>query len=83
MTTSRINDIRLVIDSLTHLILVFGENAVLQFVTELSFLLKEYEAAAIFTLTLPTSNEFIVNTLGSILDGTLEMRARRPVWIAQ
>src|SRR6476660_9673061 len=69
--SSRISEVRLVIDSLTHLIVVFGENAVLQFVTELSFLLKEYEAAAIFTLTLPTSNEFIISTLGSILDGTL------------
>jgi KaiC/GvpD/RAD55 family RecA-like ATPase len=72
--SSRISEVRLVVDSLTHLILVFGENAVLQFVTELSFLLKEYEAAAIFTLTLPTSNECIAGTLGSILDGTLEMK---------
>ena len=62
--SSRISSIRLVIDSLTHLIVVFGENAVLQFVTELSFLLKENEAIAIFTLTSSSSNEFVTNTLG-------------------
>lgn len=36
--------IRVVVDSVTHLLAVFGETAVLKFVNDLSFLLKEVEA---------------------------------------
>ena len=43
--------IRVVVDSLTHLLTQFGEDAVLKFVNDLSFLLKDAEAMAIFTLT--------------------------------
>ena len=48
----------LVVDSLTHLLAIFNEDHVLQFVNALSFLLKEVEATAIFVLTtssLPSS----------------------------
>jgi KaiC/GvpD/RAD55 family RecA-like ATPase len=65
--------IRVVVDSLTHLFAVFGETAVLQFVNDLSFLLKEVEAMAIFTLTTPTS-DFLTNSLSSIFDGIIEMK---------
>jgi KaiC/GvpD/RAD55 family RecA-like ATPase len=65
--------IRVVVDSLTHLLAVFGETAVLQFVNDLSFFLKEVEAMAIFTLTTPTS-DFLTNSLSSILDGIIEMK---------
>ena len=65
--------IRLIIDSLTHLAAIFGENAVLQFVNDLSFVLKDAEAAAIFTLTTPTNEQFS-NALSSILDGIIEMK---------
>jgi len=64
--------ILLIIDSLTHLFAIFGESAVLNFVTQLYFLLKKIEAIAIFTLTTPSSNEYV--TLSSILDGILEMK---------
>jgi KaiC/GvpD/RAD55 family RecA-like ATPase len=65
--------IRLILDSLTHLVAIFGENAVLKFVNDLSFVLKDAEAAAIFTLTTPTNVQFN-NALSSILDGIIEMK---------
>jgi KaiC/GvpD/RAD55 family RecA-like ATPase/class 3 adenylate cyclase len=76
----------LVVDSLTHLLAIFNEDDVLQFVNALSFLLKEVEATAIFVLTttsLPssspsssptTTNDNFSNRLGSIFDGILEMK---------
>ncbi|HET7146948.1 MAG TPA: ATPase domain-containing protein [Candidatus Nitrosopolaris sp.] len=66
--------IRVVVDSLTHLFTLFGEEAVLKFINELSFLLKNAEAMAIFTLTSPLSNEYLTNALSSIFDGIIEMK---------
>ena len=66
--------IRVVVDSLTHLLTLFGEDAVLKFVNDLSFLLKDAEAMAIFTLTSPLPNEYLTNALSSILDGIIEMK---------
>jgi KaiC/GvpD/RAD55 family RecA-like ATPase len=43
--------VRLVVDSLTHLFVLFGEAAVIRFVTELSLVLHDAEAMAIFALT--------------------------------
>ena len=65
--------ISLVIDSLTHLAVVFGENAVLKFVTELTFILKEIEATAIFTSTSAATSEYFANALSSLVDGIIEM----------
>ena len=65
--------IRLIVDSLTQLAAIFGENAVLSFVNELSFVLKNAQAAAVFTLTTPTNEQF-ANALTSILDGIIEMK---------
>lgn len=42
---------RLVVDSLTHLFVLFGEAATIRFVTELSLVLHDAEAMAIFALT--------------------------------
>ena len=66
--------VRIVVDSLTHLLAVFGESAVLKFVNDLSFLLKEVEAMAIFTLTAPSTSEYLTNALSSIFDGIIEMK---------
>ncbi|MDQ3961623.1 MAG: RAD55 family ATPase, partial [Thermoproteota archaeon] len=67
--------IRVVVDSLTQLFVLFGESAVLKFVGELSLLLKEFEATAIFTLTASlTSPNSLTNAVSSMLDGILEMR---------
>ena len=78
-SSSDANDrpIRLIVDSLTHLLVLFGEGAVLKFVSDLSFLLKEFGAMAIFTLTTtttPSSNEYLTNALRSIFDGIIEMK---------
>jgi KaiC/GvpD/RAD55 family RecA-like ATPase len=66
--------IRVVVDSLTQLLTLFGEDAVLKFVNDLCFLLKDAEAMAIFTLTSPLSNEYLTNALSSIFDGIIEMK---------
>jgi KaiC/GvpD/RAD55 family RecA-like ATPase len=66
--------IRVVVDSLTHLLTLFGEKAVLKFFHDLSFLLKDAEAMAIFTVTSPLSNEYLTNALSSIFDGIIEMK---------
>jgi KaiC/GvpD/RAD55 family RecA-like ATPase/class 3 adenylate cyclase len=77
----------IVVDSLTHLLAIFNQEDVLQFVNALSFLLKEVEATAIFVLTTSsspstsstttttiTTNDDFTNRLGSIFDGILEMK---------
>ena len=76
----------IVLDSLTHLLAIFNQEDVLQFVNALSFLLKEVEATAIFVLTTSsspltssstttiTTNDNFTNRLGSIFDGILEMK---------
>jgi KaiC/GvpD/RAD55 family RecA-like ATPase/class 3 adenylate cyclase len=67
--------IRLVVDSLTQFFVLFGESAVLKFVGELSLLLREFEATAIFTLTGSlTSPNSLTNAVSSMVDGILEMR---------
>ena len=65
--------IRLIIDSLTHLAAIFGEKDLLKFLNDLSFILKDAEASAIFTLTTPTNEQFR-NALSSILDGIIELK---------
>jgi KaiC/GvpD/RAD55 family RecA-like ATPase/class 3 adenylate cyclase len=80
---------RLVVDSLTHLFVLFGEAATIRFVTELSLVLHDAEAMAIFALTTdgaenaslsssssspPPSSKNILNILSSVFDGTIEMR---------
>ena len=70
--------IRMVVDSLTHLLTLFGETVIIKFITELSLILHDVEAMAIFTLTLDTisssSSKNLINTLSSIFDGILEMK---------
>jgi KaiC/GvpD/RAD55 family RecA-like ATPase/class 3 adenylate cyclase len=67
--------IRVVVDSLTQFFVLFGESAVLKFIGELSLLLKEFEASAIFTLTGSlTSPNSMTNAVSSMVDGILEMR---------
>jgi KaiC/GvpD/RAD55 family RecA-like ATPase/class 3 adenylate cyclase len=67
--------IRVVVDSLTQFFVLFGESAVLKFIGELSLLLKEFEASAIFTLTGSlTSPNSLTNAVSSMVDGILEMR---------
>ena len=80
--------VRLVVDSLTHLFVLFGEAAIIRFVTELSLVLHDAEAMAIFALTTDgeetatlsgsssslSSSKNILNVLSSVFDGTIEMK---------
>lgn len=72
--TKSAKNVRFVCDSLTHLLALFGEKAVETFITKLYFILKSYNAAAIFTLSTPSSNEYETNRISSIFDGILEMK---------
>ena len=76
----RNRSIRMVVDSLTHMLTLFGENAIIKFITELSLILDDAEAMSIFTLTVDTtsssetSTRHLINTLSSIFDAILEMK---------
>ena len=65
------HSVRVVVDSLTHLSLLFGEKATTKFVAELCLLLKKAGAKAILTLN---ASEQHLGALGSLADGILEMK---------
>jgi KaiC/GvpD/RAD55 family RecA-like ATPase len=77
-TTEKRGSIRMVVDSLTHMFMLFGETAMIKFITELSLILHDAEAMAIFTMTTDTSSSSssknLINTLSSIFDAILEMK---------
>src|SRR5918992_4957925 len=68
--------IRLVIDSMTHTLLLLGEKVLIEFVMDLSRILKNLNAIAILTLTNSSADQGIVSNLSSILDGVIEMRMK-------
>src|ERR671922_1224313 len=65
------HSVRVVVDSLTPLSLLFGEKATTKFVTELFLLRKKAGAKAILTLN---ASEQHLGALGSLADGILEMK---------
>ena len=75
------SNVLLVIDSLSHLFAIFKESDVLKFINALSFILKDYQGTAIFTLTSSLSSssssssvsEIILDNLSSLFDGILEI----------
>ena len=65
--------VRLVIDSLTHLLMVVRERTLMQFVMDLAYLLKNFNATAILTLTTSSvDHQSLVSNLGSVVDGVIE-----------
>jgi KaiC/GvpD/RAD55 family RecA-like ATPase len=66
--------IRVVIDSITHLLFLFNEKIVEDFIKEMYFLLKINNATGIFTLSIPSINEHVTNRLSCLFDGIIEMR---------
>lgn len=64
--------VRIVIDSLTHLLLLCGEKAALKFATDLSMLLRDNPAMAICTLAV--SEQRLFSMLSAIAEGILEMK---------
>jgi KaiC/GvpD/RAD55 family RecA-like ATPase/class 3 adenylate cyclase len=69
--------VRLVIDSLTHLLMVVRERTLMQFVMDLAYLLKNFNATAILTLTTSSlDHQSLVSNLGSVVDGVIETRIK-------
>ena len=66
--------IRVVVDSLTHLLILFDEKAVEDFIKDLYFLMKTNNAIGIFTNTVPSVNEHVASRLTCLFDGIIEMR---------
>jgi archaellum biogenesis ATPase FlaH len=72
--SSGTKNIRLVVDSITHLLVLFNEKEVEDFVKNLYFLLKSNNAMAILVYTVPSLNDQITNRLSCLSDGIIEMR---------
>jgi KaiC/GvpD/RAD55 family RecA-like ATPase len=68
--------IRLVIDSMTHTLLLIGEMTLIEFVMDLTRILKGLNATAILTLTTSSVDQRMVSNLSSIVDGIIEMRLK-------
>jgi KaiC/GvpD/RAD55 family RecA-like ATPase len=68
--------VRLVVDPLTHMLLLLRERTLMQFVMDLTDLLKNFNATAIITLTTSSMDQSLVSNLGSVLDGVIEMRLK-------
>lgn len=65
--------VRVVLDSLTNLMAVSNENAVVRFVADLYSILKGAQAMAILTLNTAVPAG-VADTLGSLVDGTLQIK---------
>jgi KaiC/GvpD/RAD55 family RecA-like ATPase len=68
--------IRLVIDSMTHTLLLIGEKTLIEFVMELTHILKGLNITAILTLTTSSADQRMVSNLSSMVDGIIEMRLK-------
>lgn len=69
--------VRLVIDSLTHMLILLRERTVMQFVMDLTHILKNFNATTILTLTTSSmDHQSLVSNLGSVIDGILETRLK-------
>jgi len=69
--------VRLVIDSLTHLLILVRERTLMQSVMDLAYLLRNFNATAILTLTTSSlDQQSLVSNLGSVLDGVIEIKIK-------
>jgi len=68
--------IRLVIDSMSHTSLLVGERMLIEFVMDLSSILKKLNVTAILTLTTSSTDQGIIGNLSSMVDGIIEMRMK-------
>ena len=68
--------IRLVIDSMSHTSLLLGERMLIEFVMNLSNILKVLNVTAILTLTTSSTDQGIIGSLSSIVNGIIEMRMK-------
>ena len=68
--------VRLVIDSMTHTLLLIGERMLIEFVIDLTHILNGLNVIAILTLTTSSVDQRMVSNLSSIVDGIIEMRLK-------
>lgn len=68
----KLQSARLVIDSLTHLLILVEEKELLRFVMNLSLLVKDIGAKAVLTLSI--FDESFIAKLGSLVDGAIELK---------
>ena len=68
--------IRLVVDSMTHALILLGERTLIEFVMDLTHILKGLNVTAILTLTTSSVDQRMVSNLSSIVDGIIEMRLK-------
>jgi KaiC/GvpD/RAD55 family RecA-like ATPase/class 3 adenylate cyclase len=68
--------VRLVIDSMTHTSLLLGERMLIEFVMDLTRVLKNLNVTAILALTASSVDQRMLSDLGSIVDGIIEMRLK-------
>jgi KaiC/GvpD/RAD55 family RecA-like ATPase len=71
------NVVRLVIDSLTHLMMVVRERTLMQFVIDLTHILRNINTTAILTVTTSSlDGDSLLSNLGSVVDGVIETRLK-------
>lgn len=68
--------VRLVVDSMTHTQLLLGERTLIEFVMDLTRILKGLNVTAILTLTTSSVDQRMVSNLSPIVDGIIEMRVK-------
>ncbi len=74
--TTSIKTVRLVVDSMSHMLLMLGERMLIEFLMDLSRILKRLNVTAILTLTTSSVDQGIIGNLSSIIDGIIEMRMK-------
>jgi len=72
---------RVVVDSLSSLLLSAGQEATFAFVDSLVRTLRKIGAMSIFTMVSPRSNDYYTTNLESLFDGILEMKIEEPSMI--
>lgn len=73
------NRIYVVLDSITHLLVLYRHEDVIKFVNDLAYILKDKEVTAIFTLTTPpTIDEASMKLLNSVVEGMIETKIEEP-----
>ena len=75
-TVSTDRSTRIVVDSMTHTLVLLGERTLIEFVMDLKRVLKSMKVIAILTLTTSAADQSMVNTLSPMVDGIIEMRLK-------
>ncbi len=74
--TSPTKTVRLVLDSMSHTLLMLGERMLIEFLMDLFHILKSLNVTALLTLTTSSMVQGVIGDLSSIVDGIIEMRLK-------